>query len=152
VNRRNRQNSRIEETALTGALNGASQRRFMAYLWVLPVTALGLAVSGLTILTGGNTRVVSGVLEAWGGFAAWLLGRVLRRRVSCATLGHVIIGLNAEYLDRARAHERVHVRQYEKWGLLFVPLYLGSSLMAWARGKHYYRDNAFEREAYERAS
>lgn len=28
---------------------------------------------------------------------------------------------------------RVHVRQYERWGVLFFPLYLGSSLLELAR-------------------
>ena len=47
-----------------------------------------------------------------------------------------------------RAHERVHVRQYERLGALFFPLYVGSSLVQWLRGRDPYFDNHFEREAY----
>ncbi|MCA9045877.1 MAG: hypothetical protein KDA69_16235, partial [Planctomycetaceae bacterium] len=65
------------------------------------------------------------------------------------TLGHVIIGLDAEVLDRCREHEWVHVRQYERWGPLFLPAYLGCSLYLWLVGRDAYRENPFEVEAYE---
>jgi hypothetical protein len=51
-------------------------------------------------------------------------------------------------LDETRAHERVHVAQCERWGLLFVPAYLGASALAWLRGGDAYFDNVFEREAW----
>ena len=51
-------------------------------------------------------------------------------------------------LSSLRAHEQVHVRQYERWGLFFVPAYLVSSLWQLLRGRHIYRDNCFEREAF----
>lgn len=70
---------------------------------------------------------------------------------SAITLGHVILGLNAGCLDDARDHEHVHVRQYERWGPLFLPLCLGSSAWQWLRGGCPYRDNLFEREAYRQA-
>jgi hypothetical protein len=54
-------------------------------------------------------------------------------------------------LDCARSHEQVHVRQYEQWGPLFLPAYLASSLWQLACGRHCYRDNWFERQAYERS-
>ena len=123
----------------------------LKYVWVSPVTIPGLVAVGLTSLSGGSVQIVGGVVEACGGFSEWMITRGLGRRVSCMTVGHVILGLDAESLGRARQHEHVHVRQYEKWGALFVPLYLGSSLVAWMRGKHYYRDNLFEREAYGKA-
>jgi hypothetical protein len=49
---------------------------------------------------------------------------------------------------RCRNHERVHVRQYERWGPLFPPLYLLSSAAALVRGMDPYRDNRFEQEAF----
>jgi hypothetical protein len=55
------------------------------------------------------------------------------------------------HLTRMRRHEHVHVRQHEKWGALFVPLYLASSFIGWAQGKNLYRDNLIEREAYKEA-
>ena len=90
-----------------------------------------------------------GALEVHGG----LLAAVCRRlpaslRFEAITLGHVVLGLDTACLDGARAHEQVHVRQYERWGPLFVPLYLASSGWQWLRGGCPYRDNHFEREAY----
>ena len=120
------------------------------YVWVFPVTFLGLCIAGLTAITGGSVRCVSGAIEANGGFAEWVIRRILRTKVSCMTVGHVIIGLHPDGLALARAHEHVHIEQYEKWGVFFIPLYIGSSLLAWSQGKHRYRDNVFEREAYSR--
>ena len=82
-----------------------------------------------------------------------LLAAVCRRlpaslRFEAITLGHVVLGLDTACLDGARAHEQVHVRQYERWGPLFVPLYLASSGWQWLRGGCPYRDNHFERDAY----
>ena len=61
---------------------------------------------------------------------------------------HVVLGLDGPTLDRTRAHERVHVRQCERWGPLFLPAYGLASLLAWWRGHDAYRENRFEREAY----
>ncbi len=121
------------------------------YIWVFPVTFFGLIIVGLTAVSGGSVRVDYGVIEAGGGFAKWLIEHALLGKVWCATLGHVIIGLDCEYLERMRAHELIHVQQYERWGILFIPLYIASSLWAWSQGKHRYRDNVFEREAYAKA-
>jgi hypothetical protein len=66
------------------------------------------------------------------------------------TLGHVILGVDGSALDANRRHELAHVRQCERWGPFFLPAYGLASLWAWARGGHYYRDNAFEVDA-ERA-
>ena len=63
------------------------------------------------------------------------------------TLGHVVVGRDAGSLERTRAHERAHVRQYSVWGPFFLPAYCLASLIAALRGRHYYRDNQFEREA-----
>ena len=60
----------------------------------------------------------------------------------------MILGTDQRALRCARTHERVHVRQYERWGPLFFALYVGSSLAQWLRGRHPYFDNCFEREAY----
>ncbi len=67
------------------------------------------------------------------------------------TLGHVILGQEEAYLWMHRAHERAHVRQYEVWGIFFLPAYALASLWAWARGGHYYRENWFERMAEREA-
>lgn len=59
------------------------------------------------------------------------------------TLGHVVLAIDE--LDAATlAHELAHVRQYEIYGALMIPLYAAGALSAAARGAHYYRDNPFE--------
>ena len=69
-------------------------------------------------------------------------------RFCAITFGHVVIGVDHETLAHCRTHEHVHVRQYERWGPLFVPAYLLSSLIELLRGRRPYLDNRFEREAY----
>ena len=44
-------------------------------------------------------------------------------------------------------HEVAHVRQWERHGLLFIPLYLRASWRAFRAGKHRYHDNVYEIEA-----
>jgi hypothetical protein len=116
-----------------------------AYAWAAPTSCLGLAA---VAVTAPSCRVVDGVLEAHGAYVAPLLDMVAPHlRVSAMALGHVVLGRDAAALEDTRAHERVHVRQAERWGALFVPLYLAASVMAWARGGDPYADNVFEREA-----
>ena len=88
-----------------------------------------------------------GVLECYGGLVEWLLS-LTPVDASAMTLGHVIWGRSQRALDFCREHELVHVRQYERWGPLFLPLYFIFSLTMWFRGKHPYYDNPFEREAF----
>jgi hypothetical protein len=92
------------------------------YLWAGPATAIGLA---------------------------WTLRRLvpLDGGALALTLGHVVLGRDASALAATRAHERVHVRQYELWGPLFLPAYALASVVALVAGGHPYRDNWFEREA-----
>ena len=63
-------------------------------------------------------------------------------------MGHVILGVSATELDRLRAHEHVHVRQYERLGVFFFVAYPLASLVARARGRCAYRGNRYEVEAY----
>ena len=90
------------------------------------------------------------MVELWGGFATWLLAS-RPFRAEAMTLGHVILGRNRRCLDRCRAHELAHVRQVERWGPFFLPAYLAASLWAHLSGRHYYRDNWFEVDAYRQA-
>jgi hypothetical protein len=62
-------------------------------------------------------------------------------------LGHVVLGRDEAALDRTRAHERVHVRQAERWGPLFVPAYLLIGAWLLVRRRDPYRDHPFEVEA-----
>ena len=125
--------------------------RVLKYVWASPGSILGLLCVPLAFIGGGRTRTVDGVLEVYGG----LLGRILQRSVpvigSCAamTLGHVVIGQDRRSMDLTRGHERVHVRQYERWGPFFIPAYLIASLAARLRGGHPYLDNPFEKQAFQ---
>ncbi len=92
---------------------------------------------------------IEGVLEFGGGRLLCALHRVpFASRFGAITFGHVVIGIDARTLARSRRHERVHVAQYERWGVLFFPAYLGASALLWLRGRDPYFDNPFERAAY----
>src|SRR3954453_8280535 len=129
---------------------GAMIARVAVYLWVFPTTLVGLLFAPLALLGGGNIAVVDGVMEIHGKWVAYVLRRFvpIRGGASAMTLGHVVIGRDQECLDLSRDHERVHVRQSERWGPLFIPAYLLASLIVKLRGKDPYFDNPFEREAY----
>jgi hypothetical protein len=122
--------------------------RLAAYLWACPNTLAGLLFAPVVLATGGRVRAERGAVEVHGGFATFFLCRCLLVNASALTLGHVILGRDRACLDRARDHEHVHVRQYERWGPFFLPAYFVSSYLAWRRGEHFYLDNVFEREAY----
>jgi hypothetical protein len=128
-------------------------RRSIVYLWTLPTTLVGLWLLPLALLTGGGAKLVDGVLEIHGGLVSFLLRRctLLKGGASAMTFGHVVLGRDQLLLDLTRAHERVHVRQAERWGPLFIPAYLMGSLIALMRGRRAYLDNPFEREAYDLA-
>ena len=129
-------------------------RRVLTYGWALPNTLLGLIFVPAAVLSGGRVRRIDGVLEVHGPAVAWLLRHLvpLRSGALALTLGHVVLGRDAEALTRSRKHERVHVRQYERWGLLFIPAYLLAGLLAYADGGHPYWDNPFECEARDRGT
>jgi hypothetical protein len=145
---------------MTGDSNGLVQfreegvvmpARSLAYLWAFPATFLGLLFVP-SVLLGGHAHIVDGVVEVHGRLVSFFLRycTLLKGGASAMTLGHVVLGRDARLLDMTRDHERVHVRQYERWGPLFLPAYLGVSLVLWLRGRRAYEDNPFEREAFER--
>ena len=123
--------------------------RLLRYLWAAPYTALGLLLGLAAVLLGGTARRHHGVIEIFGGRLGQLLARVPEPlRFSAMTLGHVILAVDRSALGQLRLHEHVHVRQYERWGPLFLPAYLLSSLLQLLRGRNPYRENHFERQAY----
>ena len=89
------------------------------------------------------------MLEVSGGGPAKLLcgGFPFCGPVAAITLGHVVLGVSADALNATRTHERVHVRQYERWGILFLVLYPLAGVHAWMKGGNPYLDNVFERQA-----
>ena len=87
-------------------------------------------------------------VEFYGGAVTRLLqSRLFQARGM--TLGHVILGVSGPTLETIRPHEWVHVRQYERWGPLFIPAYLGWCVVLWVAGRQPYWENPFEVEAYE---
>jgi len=123
----------------------------LRYLWAAPNTLIGLVGGGAARACGSVTwQKVDGAIEICGCGVADVL-RVLSLPgvdIAALTLGHVVLARDAKQMEHCRRHERVHVRQYERWGPLFVPAYAFASLAAVLRGGHFYRDNAFERAAF----
>ena len=118
----------------------------LAYLWVAPVTLFGLFLALIAYWLGASVKRRFGVLEVAGNTRTPIL-RSISSRFEAITLGHVILGRNHGTLSRYRSHEHVHVRQYERWGLLFPVLYVLASFRALLTGKRFYWDNVFELEA-----
>lgn len=126
-----------------------SPARIARLAWAAPTTLIGLLAALPLWGLGARGRVVDGVLELSARHPGAAL-RALARHLpfEALTLGHVVLAIDARAMRRWRGHERVHVRQAERWGPLFVPLYLGASALCWLRGRDAYRDNPFEREAF----
>lgn len=123
-----------------------------AVVWASPWSSVGIVLGVISLASGGSCRLRGRVLEFEGRFLRWLLGRApLIGGASAMTLGHTVIARGSDELDCTRAHEFVHVQQYERWGPLFVPAYFAAAGYQWLRGRHPYWDNPFEREAYDRA-
>lgn len=127
--------------------------RFMAYAWAALNTLLGLAIGLVMLCLGGQVRLIASVAEFHGGW----LGRIVARApksvgFGAMTLGHVIVGIDQTTLCVLRSHEHAHVRQYEQWGLFFLPAYLLSSLWQLINGRSAHASNFFERQACAMAS
>lgn len=122
----------------------------LAYLWASPNTLIGLSLAALARLTGGGLAVHTGVVEAYGGWVRPLLEHapLVRGGAWAITFGHVVLARDAGLLDRTRAHERVHVAQYARWGPAFLPAYVLAGVWQRVRGRDPYRDNPFEVAAY----
>ena len=123
--------------------------KLLVYTWAAPNTALGILLGLIMLGLGGKMQVVAGVAEFHGG----KLGRFFASLppplcFGAMTLGHVILGTCQHQLTALQAHEYVHVRQYEQWGIFFLPAYALSSLWEVSRGRCGYRNNFFERQAY----
>ena len=130
-----------------------SHLRPLAYVWALPTSLLGLLFVPESLISG-EVRWVDGVLEVHGRLVRFFLTHctLLRGGASAMTLGHVVLGRDRKLLEMTRRHERVHVRQCERWGPLFIPAYLVACGLAFLSGGRAYEDNPFEREAFAEAA
>ena len=117
-------------------------------VWAAPCSALGLVVGAWPLALGGRITRFDGTLEITYREHLAACGRIARALpFRGIVFGHVILAVTVEDLTRIRAHERVHVTQYERWGPLFFLAYGASSLWQLLRGRRPYRDNAFEVQA-----
>jgi hypothetical protein len=108
---------------------------------VLPYDWLGI---GLARLAGARIRTMHGLTLAYGGkLNTWLAHHPLGA-MDAVTLGHVVLASNAPVLYRTLTHEFEHVRQFQRWGLIFPLAYLVASLWSFARGRGLYWGNVFE--------
>ena len=112
--------------------------RWRRRLWASPASLIGFVLCGFF----DQRYVTRGILLAEG--ARW--PRKLGWRYRAVTLGHVVLSVD-ELPERVIEHEKVHVRQFEQWGPLFLLMYPLASLGAWLRGGDAYRDNLFEMQA-----
>jgi len=123
--------------------------KLVAYAWALPNTALGILLGLVMLALGGRVHIVAGVAEFHGGHVGnFFASRPPPFCFGAVTLGHVILGTCHKELCALRAHEHVHVKQYEQWGVFFLPAYALSSLWEILHGRNGYSNNFFERQAY----
>jgi hypothetical protein len=127
-------------------ISPAKMVRIFKYLWVAPISLLFLPLAWFAQWTGGGYALHSGVLEVWGGKVGRRLDKGLPLFGSAAaiTLGHVVVGISPYYLNCTRVHEREHVRQFERWGVLFPLVYFSAGLWVLAKGRRFYLDNPYE--------
>src|SRR5262245_11227195 len=108
--------------------------RAWRYFWAAPCTLLGLAFAALPLaLRFANARIVDGVIEIALRDAAAFTRRCLP--FNAITFGHSVLALDAACLERLRPHEHAHVRQYERWGALFLLAYPIAGAWQWLRGR-----------------
>jgi len=120
----------------------------MKRLWAAPCSAIGLVLGTVPLALGGSATWADGVLEITYRDRSTGCGRFARRLpFRGIVFGHVILAVTREELHFIRAHERVHVDQYERWGPLFFLAYGASSLWQLMQGRKAYWDNAFEVQA-----
>ena len=131
----------------------AGVRTLAQLAWAAPCSAVGLLGALLPLALGGRARWVGGALEVtWRDTLADCGPRARRMPFRGIVFGHVILAVTREELERIGPHERVHVAQYARWGLLFFLAYPASSLWQLLRGRRPYWDNGFEVQARERSA
>jgi hypothetical protein len=148
----NSEPSRITRTTQT---NARRLPRWIYVGWALPVSMFAIFLLPLAIRRA-RWRVAGGALEVTSPALGWFLRSAWARTLSggngfaAATIGSVIVASDVPALEACRTHERVHVRQCERWGLLFPIAYVAAGLwcaLTRRQWQSYYWDNPFEVEA-----
>jgi hypothetical protein len=130
----------------------------IGWLWALPLTAYALPLCLLVAIEKWVfKKKQANVIAIWSQYAMvivvyspWIKAMLMRHpmgNMQAAALGSCILAQDELALQRCWAHERVHVAQAMRWGIVFPLAYIASSLMATSKGGCPYADNRFEREA-----
>lgn len=121
-------------------------------LWAAPCSAVGLVLALVPLACGGRAAWTQGALEVTYRERLAGCGRLARALpFRGIVFGHVILAVTAEELSHIGPHERVHVEQYERWGVFFFLAYGVSGAWQVVRGRSAYWDNHFEVQARERS-
>jgi hypothetical protein len=127
--------------------------KFAKVLWALPCTGIGLALGCFVLAAGGSARWSAGALEVTYRRCTAQCGRLARvLPFRGIVFGHVILAVTREELVAIGPHERIHVRQYERWGPAFFVAYVACSLWQLLRGQNPYWHNYFEVQAREHST
>jgi hypothetical protein len=122
-------------------------------LWAAPCSAVGVVLAAIPLALGGKAVWKRGALEVTYRQSQASCGRFARvLPFRGIVFGHVILAVTSEELVRIGPHERVHVEQYERWGLFFFAAYGLSSAWQLLRGRSPYWYNHFEVQARQRSS
>jgi len=137
---------------------------FVKFLWALPLSLLGWGVALLNETTRilGVVDIDTGTVRAYGrNGVPWvysvnggLLYRIFRKTgFAGLTLGQVILfRWDVNTWQRLMAHEEEHVRQMERWGIIFPFLYIGEFLFHFVRTRDWmsaYYSISWEKKARE---
>lgn len=126
--------------------------RWVKVAWAAPCSIVGLLLGGWVVLLGGSAGRIEGTLEFAYRQSHAQCGRYSRKLPYRAiTFGHVIVAVTEAELGRCRRHERVHVKQYERWGPFFFVAYAASSAWQLINRRRPYWDNYFEVQARNRS-
>lgn len=87
-------------------------------LWILPCSLIGYLV--MLFLVKENDLTYRG--------AYFKLTRRMFPWADAITFGDVVLVRNGKLCKQTINHETTHVQQYQKWGVLFFAIYLGSFL------------------------
>lgn len=122
-------------------------------LWAAPCLTIGLVLAIVPLALGGRAAWSRGALEVTYRQSHASCGRLASALpFRGIVFGHVILAVTAEELRRIGPHERVHVEQYERWGVLFFPVYGLSSAWQLLRGRNPYWYKHFEVQARRRSA
>lgn len=118
---------------------GVFKMRALKYLWASPVILVGLLAASLWALAGTRMRWDRGALVIIdrGPIGRWMIAH----KWGGVTIGLTIL-LWVYDSPIVEYHERVHVRQVLRWGMLFPIIYFMSLAL------HGYNDNVFEKQAF----